>query len=139
MAMEEVDIIEYSAPPKTGFVAAIKKGFRGYVVWNARSTRSEYWWWSLFALIVAVVAAIIDTAVFSTDMMTSAGPASAISYLALFLPGLSVWIRRLHDTDRTGWWAWIVLIPIIGWIISLIFVLLPSTMGPTRWNSRIQE
>ena len=139
MAMEEIEVVEYAEPSKTSFVGAIKKGFRGYVVWNARSTRSEYWWWSLFALIVTIVASIIDTAIFSSDMMMGVGPVSGIVSLALFLPGLSVWIRRLHDTDRTGWWAWIVLVPIVGWIVSLVFVLLPSKMGPTRWNSRIQE
>ena len=139
MAMEEIEVIEYSEPSKTGFVGAIKKGFRGYVVWNARSTRSEYWWWSLFVVIVAIVASVIDTAIFSTDMMTGVGPVSGIVTLALFLPGLSVWIRRLHDTDRTGWWVWIMLIPIVGAIVSLVFVLLPSKMGPTRWNSRIPQ
>lgn len=137
MSMEEIVITEYSEPPKTSFIGAIKKGFRGYVVWNARSTRAEYWWWTLFVVIVTLVASIIDSALFSSDMV--AGPLYAITTLALFLPGLSVWIRRLHDTDRSGWWVWIMLIPIIGFIVSLVFVLLPSKMGPTRWNNRIQE
>lgn len=139
MSMEEIEITEYSEPPRTGFVGAIKKGFRGYVVWNARSTRSEYWWWTLFVIIVAIVASVIDSALFSTDMMTGTGPVSLITSLALFLPGLSLWIRRLHDTDRTGWWAWIILIPIVGLIVSLVFVLLPSKPGPTRWNRRIES
>lgn len=139
MSMEEIEITEYSEPPRTGFVGAIKKGFRGYVVWNARSTRSEYWWWTLFVIIVAIVASVIDSALFSTDMMTGTGPVSLITTLALFLPGLSLWIRRLHDTDRTGWWAWIILIPIVGLIVSLVFVLLPSKPGPTRWNRRIES
>ena len=138
MSMEEVEITEYAEPPQTGFVEAIKKGFKGYVVWNARSTRSEYWWWTLFAIIVAFVASIIDSALFSTDMATGLGPVSGITSLALFLPGLSVWIRRLHDTDRSGWWTWILLIPIVGFIVALIFALLPSKMGLTRWNNRIQ-
>ncbi len=138
MSMEEVEITEYAEPPQTGFVEAIKKGFKGYVVWNARSTRSEYWWWTLFAVIVAFVASIIDSALFSTDMATGLGPVSGITSLALFLPGLSVWIRRLHDTDRSGWWTWILLIPIVGFIVALIFALLPSKMGLTRWNNRIQ-
>jgi uncharacterized membrane protein YhaH (DUF805 family) len=138
--MEEIEITEYTEPSKTGFVSAIKKGFRGYVVWNARSTRSEYWWWTLFAVIVAIVASIIDTAVFSADMSTGGfGPVGVITSLALFLPGLSLWIRRLHDTDRSGWWTWILLVPIVGFIVTLIFALLPSKMGPTRWNNRIQE
>jgi uncharacterized membrane protein YhaH (DUF805 family) len=139
MSMEEIQVTEYSAPSPTGFVGAIKKGFRGYVVWNARSTRSEYWWWALFTIIVSIVASIIDSLLFSTNPMTSVGPISLIASLALFLPGLSVWIRRLHDTDRTGWWAWIILVPIAGVIVDLIFMLLPSKMGPTRWNNRIQQ
>ena len=49
--------------------------------------------------------------------------------LALFLPGLAVLVRRLHDTNRTGWWALILLVPIVGWIVLLIFVLLPSDVG----------
>jgi len=138
MSMEEIEITEYSEPPKTSFTGAIKKGFRGYVVWDARSTRSEYWWWTLFVIIVAFVATIVDSALFSTDMLSGTGPVYLISSLALFLPGLSLWIRRLHDTDRSGWWAWIVLIPFVGFIVVLIFVLLPSKMGPTRWNNRIQ-
>ena len=138
MSMEEIEVVEYSEPSKTGFVGAIKKGFKGYVVWNARSTRPEYWWWTLFAVIVAIIAAIIDSVVFSTNATTSIGPVSGIVSLALFLPGLSVWIRRLHDTDRTGWWVWIMLIPIAGAIVSFIFTVLASKPGPTRWNNRIQ-
>jgi uncharacterized membrane protein YhaH (DUF805 family) len=137
MSIEEIEIAKQSEPPRTGFVGAIKKGFRGYVVWNARSSRAEYWWWTLFAIIVALVATTIDSIFFSTNMMMDTGPVSLISSLALFLPGLSLWIRRLHDTDRTGWWAWIVLVPFIGLIVSLVFTLLPSKMGPTRWNKRI--
>ena len=139
MSMEEVTVTEYSEPPPTGFVSAIKKGFRGYVVWNARSTRSEYWWWTLFVIIVSVAASVVDGLLFSTAAGSGFGPVGVIVSLALFLPGLSVWIRRLHDTDRSGWWAWIILIPFVGWIVSLVFVLLPSKMGPTRWNNRIPE
>jgi uncharacterized membrane protein YhaH (DUF805 family) len=139
MSMEEIEVIEYSEPSKTGFVSAIKKGFRGYVVWDARSTRSEYWWWTLFAVIVAIIASIIDSVLFSTSMGSGTGPVYLISGLALFLPGLSLWIRRLHDTDRSGWWTWILLVPIAGFIVALVFALLPSKAGLTRWNNRIQE
>jgi uncharacterized membrane protein YhaH (DUF805 family) len=137
MSMEEIEISEYSQPPQTGYIEAIKKGFKGYVVWNARSTRSEYWWWTLFAFIVAIVTSLLDSAIFG-GQLGSPTPLYTISALALFLPGLSVFIRRLHDTDRTGWWFWIVFIPIIGFIVLLVFMLLPSKMGPTRWNNRIQ-
>jgi uncharacterized membrane protein YhaH (DUF805 family) len=135
--MEEIQISEYSEPQKTGYIDAIKKGFKGYVVWNARSTRAEYWWWTLFALIVAIVSSILDSIIFGGDF-GSISPIYSITTLALFLPGLSVFVRRLHDTDRKGWWFWIGLIPLVGIVILLIFTLLPSKMGPTRWNNRIQ-
>ena len=134
--MDEIVEVEFQQPAQTGFVAAIKKGFKGYVVWNARSTRSEYWWWVLFTLIVGIVATIIDTVVFGSEGM-GAGLLSIIATIALFLPGLSLVVRRLHDTDRSGWWFWISLIPIVGGIILIVFMLLPSKMGPTRWNSRV--
>ncbi len=137
MSMEEIEISEYSEPQKTGYIDAIKKGFKGYVVWNARSTRAEYWWWTLFVIIVSIVASILDSIIFG-GQFGSVAPISSITALALFLPGLSVWIRRLHDTDRSGWWVWLGLIPIVGLIVLLIFTLLPSKMGPTRWNNRIQ-
>ena len=139
MSMEEVTVTEYSPPPPTGFISAIKKGFRGYVVWNARSTRSEYWLWTVFVIIVTVAAQVIDGLLFSTATTSGFGPVGVIFSLTLFLPGLSVLIRRLHDTDRSGWWVWIILIPIVGFIVTLVFVLLPSKMGPTRWNNRIPE
>ncbi len=50
-----------------------------------------------------------------------AGPLTTPAMLVLFLPSLSIWIRRLHDTDRSGWWAWLWLVTIIGWIVSLVF------------------
>ena len=134
--MEEIVEVEFQQPAQTGFVEAIKKGFKGYVVWNARSTRSEYWWWVLFTLIVGIVAGFIDAVVFGTSS-TGVGPLSAIANIALFLPGLSLIIRRLHDTDRSGWWFWIILVPIVGVIVLIVFSLLPSKMGPTRWNNRI--
>lgn len=136
MSMEEIVNVEFEQPPQHGFVEAIKKGFKGYVVWNARSTRSEYWWWTLFAFIVAVVSSLIDSALFGSEM-GGFGLLGTITSLVLFLPGLSVFIRRLHDTDRTGWWFWIVFIPIVGFIVLLVFMLLPSKMGPTRWNNRV--
>jgi uncharacterized membrane protein YhaH (DUF805 family) len=135
-AMDEIIEVEFQQPAQTGFVSAIKKGFKGYVVWNARSTRSEYWWWVLFTLIVGIVATIIDSVVFGSESM-GAGWLSIIATIALFLPGLSLIVRRLHDTDRSGWWFWIILVPIVGVIVLLVFMLLPSKMGPSRWNSRV--
>ncbi len=134
--MEEMVNVEFEQPPQTGYIAAIKKGFKGYVVWNARSTRSEYWWWALFTFIVGIIVGAIEGFTISPDTF-GLGPLSAIANLVLLLPSLSLFVRRLHDTDRSGWWFWIILIPIVGFIVLLVFMLLPSKMGPTRWNNRI--
>jgi uncharacterized membrane protein YhaH (DUF805 family) len=55
--------------------------------------------------------------------------------LALFLPGLAVTIRRLHDIDRSGGWFWIILVPFAGSIVLLVFALLPSTPAKNRFDS----
>jgi uncharacterized membrane protein YhaH (DUF805 family) len=60
---------------------------------------------------------------------------SGLASLALFLPSLAVAVRRLHDTDRTGWWVLIGLVPLIGWIIYLVFMCQRGTEGPNRFGA----
>jgi uncharacterized membrane protein YhaH (DUF805 family) len=109
------------------FVEAIKDGFGKYVTFSGRSSRSAYWYWFLFAVIVAVVATIIDIAIGSRII-------SVIVTLALLLPGIAVGIRRLHDTGRSGWWMLIGLVP-FGGIVLLVFMVLESE-GPNRFGDR---
>jgi uncharacterized membrane protein YhaH (DUF805 family) len=110
------------------FTEAIKDGFDHYVKFDGRASRPAYWWWFLFAVLVAVAANIIDAAI------GSFGIVSGITGLALLLPGLSVAIRRLHDTNRSGWWILIGLIPIIGWIVLLVFYLQQSDPTENRFG-----
>ena len=110
------------------FVEAIKDGFGKYVTFSGRSSRSAYWYWVLFAFIVAVVATIIDMAIGSRIV-------SLITTLALLLPGIAVGFRRLHDVGRSGWWILIALVPFIGAIVLLVFALQPSE-GPNRFGER---
>ena len=114
-------------PPRVSFGEAISAGFRGYVVWNARSTRAEYWWWTLFNLLVVVGALLVDS-------VLTGGLLYLIAVVALFLPNLSVFIRRLHDIDKSGGWFWFGLIPLVGPIVLLVFVFTPSELRATRWN-----
>jgi uncharacterized membrane protein YhaH (DUF805 family) len=110
------------------FSEAVKSGFDHYVKFDGRASRPAYWWWFLFTILVAVAASIIDAAI------GSFGVISGIAGLALFLPGLSVAIRRLHDTDHSGWWVLIGLIPIIGFIVLLVFYLRQSDPGENRYG-----
>ena len=96
------------------FQDAVRTCLTKYVDFNGRARRSEYWFFFLFNVIVSIVANIIDAAVGTTAI-------SLLAALALFLPSLAVAIRRLHDTSRSGWWVLIGLIPIVGWIILIVF------------------
>lgn len=111
------------------FQDAIRSGFRNYVTFAGRAPRSEYWYWALFALLVAIASSIIDHALFS---FASTGPIEGLTSLLLFLPGLAV-VRRLHDIDRTGWW-WLIAFTVIGIILLLIWACIRGTAGANRYG-----
>jgi uncharacterized membrane protein YhaH (DUF805 family) len=123
------------------FVDAVRSGFDNYFNFSGRALRSEYWWWVVFAWIAGLVANIIDSAlgwrVYETTvngMQQGSGPVAALVGLALVIPGLSVAVRRLHDTDRSGWWLLLVIIPFIGWIVLIIFMAMSGTPGPNKYG-----
>jgi uncharacterized membrane protein YhaH (DUF805 family) len=110
------------------FGEAVRSGFDNYVTFSGRASRPAYWWWFLFAVIVAVVASIIDAAIGTW------GVVGGLAGLALLLPNLAVSVRRLHDTNRTGWWILIGLIPIIGFIVLLVFYLQEGDEGENEYG-----
>jgi uncharacterized membrane protein YhaH (DUF805 family) len=110
-----------------GFGQAISSGFSNYVNFSGRACRSEYWYWILFIIIADIVAGIIDYGI-GTQVVTG------LFGLATLLPNLAVAIRRLHDLDRTGWWIFIGLIPLVGWIILIIWYCTRGTAGPNRFG-----
>jgi uncharacterized membrane protein YhaH (DUF805 family) len=111
------------------FGEAIRSGFDHYVKFDGRASRSAFWWWALFQAIVAIVALIVDYAIFN-----SPGVFYGLTALGLLLPSFSVAIRRLHDTDRSGWWLLIYLVPLIGAIVLLVFFLTGSDPGANRYG-----
>jgi uncharacterized membrane protein YhaH (DUF805 family) len=129
-----------------GFAEAVRSGFSNYATFSGRARRSEFWFWALFAFLASVVAMLVDGMLFP-DLMTAqvgggmasvesrGGPVTAIVGLALLLPGLAMAVRRLHDTDRRGWWLLIGLIPIIGFIVLLVFYVTDGTRGPNRFGA----
>jgi uncharacterized membrane protein YhaH (DUF805 family) len=110
------------------FGEAIKSGFSNYVNFSDRACRSEYWFWYLFFTIVLVVAAIVDG-------LIGASVTSVIWYLATILPNIAISVRRLHDLDRSGWWIFLGLIPLVGGIILLIWYCTKGTDGPNRFGA----
>jgi uncharacterized membrane protein YhaH (DUF805 family) len=111
-----------------GFVQAISSGFVKYFNFRDRSSRSEYWYWFLFNVIVSVVAAIVDS-------QLNGQIVSSIFQLATTIPTLAVGVRRLHDIDHSGWWILISLIPLIGAIILVVWFATKGDDGPNRFGS----
>lgn len=118
-----------------GFAEAVRTVLSKYVTFSGRARRSEYWWFALFSFLASIVAGILDVAL-GTDYGNSSGNGliGTILTLALFLPGLAVAIRRLHDTGRVGWWVLIGLIPLIGWIVLIVFFVQDSHAGENRYG-----
>jgi len=98
---------------------------------EGRASRSEFWWWSLFIVIINIIASIIIVSVSGNGMNTAGTIIIWVISLILFLASLSVAVRRLHDTGRTGWWALLYPVCCIGQIILIIFWASPST-GPNQ-------
>ena len=113
------------------FGQAITAGFQNYVNFAGRAIRSEFWFWTLFTILVSIATSLIDLAVFSDLEMS---PISTVVGLGLFLPSLSVSIRRLHDLDRSGWWFLLIFVPLVGAIILLIWNCMRGTVGPNRFG-----
>ncbi len=101
-----------------------------YAVFTGRARRKEYWMFVLINAVVVFVLGIINVA------MGADVPAIPTVYsLAVFLPSLAVTVRRLHDTDRSGWWFLLVFIPIIGAIVFLVFMATPGSEMLNRFGN----
>ena len=123
---------------------------RRYFDFSGRSRPKEYWMFFLFVILASIVAAIVDlmlgfgTTSYSAEYMPNGfwatadyagtGPVQILVLLAILIPTLSVGVRRLHDSDRTGWWLLIGLIPLIGAVVLLVFMIISGTRGPNRFG-----
>jgi uncharacterized membrane protein YhaH (DUF805 family) len=93
-----------------------------YAVFSGRASRKEYWYFFLIYLIISIITSMLDVIIGTFDVKSGIGPISGIFYLATLLPALGIAIRRLHDTNRAGWWVLLLVIPLIGliWYIVLL-------------------
>jgi uncharacterized membrane protein YhaH (DUF805 family) len=110
------------------FSEAVKSGFDNYATFTGRASRPAYWWWFLFGILVSIGANIIDA------IIGSFGVVSGLAALALLLPGLAVSVRRFHDIDKSGWWILIFLIPIVGFVLWLIWFTREGDAGENQYG-----
>jgi len=140
-------------PRKVGFGEAVKRAFAGWSDYSSRATVAEYWWFVLFEMIIAIplyilfFIAIGSSLTATTDEngvanITSTGLSGLgivlmivifVVYLLFFVVGLALAVRRLHDTDKSGWWYLVAFVP-FGSIVLLIFFIMGGTPGPNRWG-----
>ena len=92
------------------FTQSIQLCFSKYADFNGRAKRPEYWWFFLFLFLLGAVTGAISEVL------------NGIVALATLIPSLAVGARRLHDTDRSGWWQLLWIIPVIGWLVVIIFL-----------------
>lgn len=115
------------------------EAFKKYAVFRGRARRKEYWYFVLFTMIATLVLTLVDNLIGTYDHENGIGLLSAIYALIAFLPSISVGVRRLHDTNRSGWWMLISLIPIIGPIVLLVFFVLDGHSGENQYGLNPKE
>ena len=117
------------------FSQAIRSGFENYVNVGGRAQRSAFWYWQLFCFLSSMAFAIADTIIFSGLRINDTGPISTLWSLAIFIPSITVAVRRLHDRDMSGWFLLLILIPLIGFFVLLYFFVTPGTDGENRFGA----
>lgn len=114
------------------------QALRKYVGFSGRAHRTEFWMFTLVSTIISIALVIVDVSLGLGDEY--GGVLSSIYALAVFLPALAVGSRRLHDIDRTGWWQLLLIVPLLGLIVLIVFWVKESDAGsnehgPNPWGA----
>ncbi|MEM8551555.1 MAG: DUF805 domain-containing protein [Pseudomonadota bacterium] len=119
---------------------AVARVLSNYAQFSGRAGRAEFWWWALALFIVSIIAQVLDGVAMSPLFgfglfgMNAGQPLSFILGIAVIVPNLAVSARRLHDTNRSGWWLLIGLIPVAGILVLLFFFLMPGDNAPNNFG-----
>ena len=128
------------------FTESVKKCFRDTFSFSGRAGREEFWWFYLFGVIASLcISAVVNGGeliclktmddVMPVEMVLLVGSIFLFGLnLCIAIPQISVTVRRLHDTSHSGWWFWIMLIPIVGWIWFLVLMIKESD-GPNEYGN----
>lgn len=105
-----------------------------YVNFQGRARRSEYWTFVFFAVLGTLVTTILDVIFDTGTVFMGYGVLTTTFFIFSFLPFLSLRVRRLHDSGKSGWFALLSIIPLLGWIVMFIFMLLDSDPFENKWG-----
>lgn len=118
-------------------IEAYKRFFSNYVNFEGRANRAEYWLIVLWNVIITLFCLFLGAMMFSAQDFTSMGLGLfliGIYNLVTIIPSISLTVRRLHDSNKTGWLCLIALIPYVGVLIVLVLTLLEGTEGPNKYG-----
>ena len=117
------------------FISTIKQ----YAVFKGRARRKEFWYFYLISLVISLVLAFLDHQMGTFNPELGGGLLGGVYGIFIFLPSLSLTVRRIHDTSHSGYWAFILLIPIIGVLAILFFALMDSKPGSNEYGISPKE
>ena len=140
----QVDVLLTNAP------AAVKSGFERYFDFKGRSSRAEYWWWTLFVSLT--VFGLMGLLAYFFSLGPSCPRCSYVELLqiqlilvsfivlpGIFISGITVGIRRLHDLGKSGWWILLSAAILIGWIILIVWFVGRGDRGPNQYGQRVNQ
>ena len=110
------------------------EAFTKYAQFSDRSRRKEFWLFYLLITVATIVLTVIDISIGTFDDSSGFGLLSGIFSLAIIVPSIAVGVRRLHDTDRSGWWLLLSFIPLLGTIVLVVFWCLRGTDGSNKFG-----
>jgi uncharacterized membrane protein YhaH (DUF805 family) len=109
-----------------------------YAVFHGRARRKEYWYFILLSSIISTVLTIVDSVTGTFNSASEVGLLGGIYLLATLVPSLAVTVRRLHDTNRSGWWILLGLVPVVGVIILIVFLALDGSPQDNDYGTNPQ-
>lgn len=112
---------------------------KNYVTFSGRARRQEYWMFFLFNMLISLGLGVLDFIAETYSVKYEMGLFSGLYSLLVLLPSIAVIVRRLHDTNRSGWWILISLIPLVGVLVLLVFMCLDSQPGKNRFGVNPKE
>ncbi|WP_045119031.1 DUF805 domain-containing protein [Haliangium ochraceum] len=101
---------------------------------NGRARRMEYWMFGLFNAIVLLVLSLVSTGLMTATEVAAFSFVPVLYALAVLIPSLALTVRRLHDTGKSGWFVFITMVPFIGSLAFLYFMVIDSTPGPNQYG-----
>jgi uncharacterized membrane protein YhaH (DUF805 family) len=126
-------------PPSIPFTTIIKNGYRDWKKYNARSSRREFWLWTLHVVLIIYPTILIveGPSAFSSASETSSGGSgttgTVLGFLFMFpiVPSIAMWVRRIHDTGHRIWRCFI---PLVGIFINIALLCSPTNLEENRWS-----